>query len=311
MNFPPFALLMVVLTSAPIARAETPPPLTAAVLDFKEAGDDLAGAGVSVSTLLQVRLGSDSDSPLVERAELNAILREQELTVTDSLSAGQAARLGELIGAEVIISGRVFAIDNRVHVVAKMISSSTGRVFGATAEYERQGEIDDAVSNLSLQIAKILKEKHAQLAAGKPLKERTSEKISALMKDRKAPKICVSIKELVRDMPTPDPAAQAALCSVLEAAGWTVVASGKESDVMVTGKAFSETGVRRGNLRFIRARLEFTVHDASGEILESGRVVSGNVDINEAVGHKNALQKSGMLAAVGVARIWATTENHP
>lgn len=312
MKYPAAILLLHLLFAVTsLVQAEGPPPLTAAVLDFKEAGDELAGTGVSISALLQVRLGSDSESPLVERAELKEVLREQELVLTDSVSPGQAARLGQLTGAEVLVSGRVFAIENRVYVVAKMISSSTGRVFGATAEYERQGKIDAAVSSLSAQIAKTLKDKRTELASGKPLEERVLEKVRAVMKDRKAPKIHVSIKELVLSKPAPDPAAQTELCRTLEAAGWTTVESEKEADLVVTGEAFAETGVRRGNLWFVRARLEFNVRSAAGNILKSDRVVAGNVDIAEAVGNKGALQKSGLLAATEVAAIWAASETHP
>jgi hypothetical protein len=291
-----------------MGQAATPPPLTAAVLDFKEAGDNLAGTGASISALLQVKLGSDSDSPLVERAELKEILREQELTLTDSVSPSQAARLGELTGAEVLVSGRVFAIENRVYIVAKMISSSTGRVFGASAEYERQGKIDTAVSSLSAQIAKTLKEKRAELAAGKPPEERQLETIKAVMKDRKAPKIHISIKEVILSKPAPDPAAQTELGRTLQAAGWTVVASAQDADVVVTGEAFAETGVRRGNLWFVRARLEFNMQSAAGKVLKTDRIVAGNVDIGEAVANKGALQKTGLLAAAEVAKIWAASE---
>jgi hypothetical protein len=300
--------LVILLATAPLVHADAPPPLTAAVLDFKEAADDLAGTGASISALLQVKLSTESESPLVERAELKEVLSEQELTLTDSVSPGQAARLGQLTGAEVLVSGRVFAVQNRVYVVAKMISSSTGRVFGVSADFERQGKIDSAVSSLSTQIAKTLKEKRPELASGRPLEERQLETIQAIMKDHKSPKIHVSIKELILSAPAPDPAAQTELCRTLQAAGWTVVATEQEADLVVTGEAFAETGIRRGNLWFVRARLEFTIKNAAEKILKSDRIVAGNVDLAEAVGNKGALQKTGLLAAAQVAQTWASAQ---
>lgn len=301
-------LLGFLFTTAPSSSAGEPPPLTAAVIDFKESSDDLAGTGASVSALLQVKLTSDSESPLVERAELKEILSEQELTLTDSVSPGQAARLGQLTGAEVLVSGRVFAVQNRVYLVAKLISASTGRVFGVSADYERQGKMEAAVSSLSKEIAKTLKEKQTELASAKSLEDRQQEALGEIMKDRKAPKLFVSIKEVILSAPAPDPAAQTELCRTLQAAGWIIVASEQDADVVVTGEAFAETGIRRGNLWFVRARLEFTIKNSAGKILKTDRVVAGNVDIAEAVGNKGALQKTGLIAATGVAGIWAAAE---
>ena len=300
-------LFSILLVSASLVHAGELPPLTAAVLNFKESAEDVAGSGASISALLQVKLITDSESPLVERAELIEILSEQELALTDLVSPGQAARLGQLTGAEVLISGRVFAIQNRVHIVAKMISSSTGRVFGVSSEYERGGKIDAAVSSLSKQIAKTLKEKRTELIGEKPLEERQLQVIQAIMRDRKAPKVFVAIKEVILSAPAPDPAAQTELGRTLQAAGWTVVGTREEADVIVMGEGFAETGIRRGNLWFVRARLEYTIQNASAKILKSDRIVAGNVDISEAVGNKGALQKTGLLAATEVAKIWASS----
>src|SRR6478735_7769425 len=235
-------LILVTITASPSSSAGEPPP-TAAILDFKEASDDLAGTGASVSALLQVNLTSDSESPLVERAELKEILSEQELTLTDSVSPGQAAKLGQLTGAEVLVSGRVFTAQNRVYLVAKLISASTGRVFGVSADYERQGKMEVAVSTLSKEVAKTLKEKRTELACEKSLEDRQHDALTAIMKDRKAPKLFVSIKEVILNAPAPDPAAQTELCRTLQAAGWAVVASEQEADVVVTGEAFAEIGI--------------------------------------------------------------------
>ena len=286
------------------ARAEEAPPLSAAVLDFKDGSEDLAGTGASISALLQVKLTKESDSPLVERAELKEVISEHELTLTDSVTPGQAAKVGQLTGAEVLVSGRTFAVQGRVHLVAKVISSSTGRVFGATSDYERQGKMDDAVGVLAVEVAKILKDRKNDLRGGKSLEERQIESLKAKMKDRKPPKVYVSVKEEILRVPAPDPAVRTELCRSLQAAGWTVVEAEREADVLVTGEAFAETGTRRGSLWFVRARLEFTVKNNEGKVLKTDRIVAGNVDLAEAVGCKGALQKAGLLASTQVADAW-------
>ncbi len=72
--------------------------------------------------------------------------------------------------------------------------------------------------------------------------------------------------------------------------------------LIIRGEAFAETAIRRGNLWFTRARLEFTVTNAKGEVLKTDRIVCGNVDLAQAVGAKGALQKAGLMAAPEVAK---------
>ena len=277
-------------------------PLSVAVLNFGDGSNDLKGVGTSISALLQVQLTIHSDAILVERAELNEVLAEQELTLSDAVTPAQAAKVAQLTGAEVLISGRVFTVQNRVHLVAKVISSSTSRVFGATASYDNGKPLDGAVEKLATDVGKILKDKNADLRGGASLEEKTNAEVAALLKDKPAKKFYVNIPESIIQVIVPDPAAQTEIARTLEAAGWKSVATADEAEVIIRGEAFAETAIRRGNLWFTRARLEFTVINAKGEVLKTDRIVCGNVDLAQAVGAKGALQKSGLLAATVVAK---------
>ena len=286
------------------AMAEDALPLSAAVLDFREADPALEGTGASVANLLQVKLTAVSSAILVERAELKEILAEHELTLSDAVSPGQAAKVGQLTGAETLITGRVFNIQDRTHLVAKVISSSSGRIFGATTDFEKGGKLDAAVESLAGKVAAILKDKVADLRGAKPLEDRQLEALKEKMKDQAAPKVYVSVKEAVVQAAGPDPAAQTELRRTLQRAGWAIVEAEGEADVLVQGEAFAEIGVRRGNLWFTRARLEFTVKDHAGKVLITDRVVAGNVDLAQLISGKGALQKTGLLASTVVADAW-------
>jgi hypothetical protein len=74
--------------------------------------------------------------------------------------------------------------------------------------------------------------------------------------------------------------------------------STNRADVEITGEAFSEFGLRKGNLQSCRARIEITAHDkASGNIIAVDRQTSVAVDIAEHVAAKTALQNgAGELA---------------
>ena len=299
-----FILSLALLAPWSAALAEDAAPLSAAVLDFREAEPALEGTGASVATLLQVKLSAASDAMLVERAELNEILAEHELTLSDAVAPGQAAKVGQLTGAEALITGRVFNIQNRTHLVAKVVSTSSGRVFGATTDFEKGGKLDGAVDALATKVAGVLKDKVKDLRGAKPLEERQLEALKEKMKDQAAPKAYISVKEAVLQAPAPDPAAQTELRRTLQAAGWTLVENEGEADVLVHGEAFAETGNRRGNLWFTRARLEFTVKDRAAKVLLTERVVAGNVDLAQLISSKGALQKTGLLASTLVADAW-------
>ena len=277
-------------------------PLSVAVLNFGDGSTDLEGVGTSISALLQVQLTIHSDAILVERAELNEVLAEQELTLSDAVTPTQAAKVAQLTGAEVLISGRVFTVQDRVHIVAKVISSSTSRVFGATAAYDQGKPLDGAVEKLATDVGKILKDKNADLRGGASLEEKTNAEVAALLKDKPAKKFYVNIPESIIQVIVPDPAAQTEIARTLEAAGWKSVATADEAEVIIRGEAFAETAIRRGNLWFTRARLEFTVTNAKGVVLKTDRIVCGNVDLAQAVGAKGALQKAGLMAAPEVAK---------
>lgn len=303
--FPLLAACTTFLT-VPVLAEETaaPQPLSAAVLDFKEGSQDLAGVGSSVSALLQVQLTTHSDAILVERAELNEILAEQELTLSDAVTPAQAAKVAQLTGAEVLVSGRVFAVQDRIHLVAKVISSSTSRVFGATASYDRGKPMDEAVEKLGKDVANLLKEKSADLRGGPSLEERTLAQMKSLMEKHKPGRVYVHIPETIVQVIVPDPAAQTELARTFEAAGWTVVESADKADLVIKGEAFAETGMRRGNLWFTRARLEFKVLATDGKTLKTDRVVCGNVDLAQAVAAKGSLQKAGLQAAPVALKAW-------
>jgi hypothetical protein len=292
------------LPAASPAEEAPPPPLSAAVLNFADGANGLDGVGSSVSALLQVQLTIHSDAILVERAELDEILAEQELTLSGTVTPDQAAKVAQLTGAEVLVSGRVFAVQDRVHVVAKVISASTSRVFGATASYDRGKPLDGAVEKLGRDVAGILEEKAGDLRGGPSLEARTLAAVRKTLEGEPSRRVYVHIPEEIIRAPVPDPAAQTEVARTFEAAGWTVVGAEKDADLIVRGEAFAEIGVRRGNLWFTRARLEFTARAADGKILKTDRVVAGNVDLAQAVSAKGALQKTGLLATPEIARAW-------
>lgn len=286
------------------AEDSPPPPLSLAVLDFGEAGEELEGTGKSVAALLQVQLTTHSDAVLVERAELKEVLAEQELGLSGAVSATQAAKVSQMTGAEVLIAGRVFAVENKIHIVAKVISASTSRVFGATASYDRGQPLDGAMEKLGKDVAEVLKNKVGDLRGGISLEQKTLATMKQTLDGMPTGKIYVHVPETIIQAVVPDPAAQTEILRSFEALGWQSTDKEQEADLLIRGEAFAEAGMRHGNLWFTRARLEFKLIDKAGKILKTDRVVVGNMDLAPAVSAKGALQKAGLVAAPVAAAAW-------
>jgi hypothetical protein len=90
-----------------------------------------------------------------------------------------------------------------------------------------------------------------------------------------------------------DPAAQTELSLILKQCGFTVVddLSTNTAEIAITGEAFSEFGMRKGNLQSCRARIEIKARNvASGNIITVDRQTSVAVDLAEHIAAKTALQ---------------------
>jgi hypothetical protein len=111
----------------------------------------------------------------------------------------------------------------------------------------------------------------------------------------KLPVVSVSIVERHFGAPTIDPAAQTELGKILGECGFKLVddKSDDRADVEFVGEAFSEFGMRKGNLVSCRARVELKVRNkATGQLLAVDRQTSVAVDVSEQIAGKLALQQA-------------------
>lgn len=272
-------------------------PLHAAVFDFTDGSDHLKGQGESFGKLLNALLSTRDGIFLVERAELNKVLAEQELGLGGNVSTASAIKVGHLTGAQILITGRVFAAGKKTYAVAKVISAETSRVYGATVSYTDQENLDEVVNKLAGKIAKLIKEKGDTLRS----KAETYKQIIArLKKDLKAPlpKIYVHVTEQHLRQAVPDPACETEIQRVLQDCGFTVVENVADADISITGEAFSQFAARRGNLVACRARAEIKINDLKNKkLIRSDRITVGAVDLAEEAAGKAALQKAGLKLA--------------
>jgi hypothetical protein len=300
MKFVLLPALFVIIATATIAAEPAKAPLAIAVFEFQSPEESVRDLGTKVSTLLGAEFAADTRFISVERAELDKALGEQELGLSGTISQESAAKVGQLTGARLLVTGRVMKADRDTIIVAKLIGTETSRVFAEKATLTPTGSMADTVAALEKKLAALALENATALVATTedPGAQIARLKQSLEGKPRKA--VSVSIPEQHFGRPVVDPAAETELSLLLKECGFSLVdaKSAIKPDVEIVGEAFSERGLQKGNLIGCRARVEVKVRRLSdGVILSADRQVGVAVDLAEHVAAKSALQSAARALA--------------
>ncbi|RMG55900.1 MAG: hypothetical protein D6717_07275 [Gammaproteobacteria bacterium] len=114
--------------------------ITVAVLPF--AGNDAVaaeGAAANVAAELAARSGWT----LVERAELERLLKEIRLSLSDLVDPAHAVEAGRFLGARYMVFGSLQQLEERVRLTCRMVEVATGRIVAAASLYgRREGQFD-------------------------------------------------------------------------------------------------------------------------------------------------------------------------
>jgi hypothetical protein len=302
-------VLVTLLLAGGMARALAADILTVAVFDFESKDEAVRDLGPKISALVNAHLSADPQLITVERAELEKVLGEQELGLSGTVSPESAAKVGNLTGAKVLVTGRVMKIENNLTLVAKIIGTETSRVYGEIVSGKSGANITDLSAELAKKIAADVTQKGDTLIAEVETHEDRVAKIKeklATVKEKlklygnKLPSVSVKIPEQHVGQRVMDPAAQTELSLLLQQCGFTLVDDNSSSkpDIEITGEALSELGMRKGNLQSCRARIEIKARDrVTGNIICVDRQTSVAVDLAEHIAAKTALQNgAGQLA---------------
>ena len=294
------ALLTFLLAAGTLACRAAQEVLTVAVFDFESRDENVRDLGPKVAALVSARLSAEPQIMTVERAELAKLLGEQELGLSGSVSTDTAAKVGQLTGAKVLITGRVFRTDDETIAVAKIIGTETSRVYGEMAGGPVKASVSDLSDKLAKKIVAVVTGKGDTLVAKVETREDRIERMKKALKGDKRPIISVKIVERHFGAPTIDPAAETELAKIAGECGFKLVddKSDTKPDVEITGEAFSEFGLRKGSLVSCKARVEIKVREkTSGNVLFVDRQTSVAVDISEQIAGKSALQTAAMELA--------------
>ena len=244
---------------APAPEAATP-SYTVAVLPFAAKGAELEPMGEDLYQLLGAYMSAAEGMMMVERAEVDKALSEVELGKSGTVDPETAAKVGHLVGAQVLVTGRIIPVQRDLTIVAKIIGVETGRTYGEISEMPANGNIKTAALELSEKVSASIAKQGETLVARVAGKEDVVAKLLPLVEGRKnLPTVSVVIDAMNMNRTDTDTSAQTEIAWVLEKLGFTIIdplASNKKADVEVTGSAISEFAMRKGNLVSAKARVE-------------------------------------------------------
>ncbi len=293
MKTPLLSILFLFAFFGPLAASE-PDPISVAIFDFQVSGEKFGDAGKEAALLLNAGLSSSPNVLLVERQELEKILGEQELGLSGTVDAPTAAKIGLLTGAKVLITGRLFESGDKIFLVAKVMSTGNGRVFGETVSFPSLKTLDQTVETLKGKLETLLEKRAAALVPETESPQARIARWKKTVEGKPLPKVSVAITEQHLSARVIDPAVETEFKLTLEQLGFPIVNAG-ESDLQISGEAFSEAGMRRGNLVTARARVEIGVHrKADGALIAVDRQTDAGLDLAENTAAKKALENAAV-----------------
>jgi TolB-like protein len=132
--------------------------ITLAIADFDNNSNEfyLDNWEKMIPDYLKSELASCKKMILVERQNLESVLKEQALGMTGLIDSSTAQKVGDLLGAQFIISGTVSKPGDWYRIDAKIIRVSTGEVHSEKVRSKDDQHLNEMVQLLANNIISIL-----------------------------------------------------------------------------------------------------------------------------------------------------------
>jgi TolB-like protein len=137
------ALLAASCAGAPPPGAPASARPAVAVFDFeaKSADPQAAGIGADVAQSLTEALLKGGKLRPVERADLDKLLKEQELSLSGAVREEDALKIGRIAGARYILLGSVSLVADQVRINARLLDAETAEIVLADSAYGPRKDI--------------------------------------------------------------------------------------------------------------------------------------------------------------------------
>lgn len=286
--------------------------ITIAIMDFESNAPGNPDLGSQISDIITARMSIYEQFRLVQRQNISDILKEHQLNLTGMVDTSHAIKIGNMFGAQIIVFGRAFPIDEDLYLAARIVSTETSRVKGIIVKGKRQEELSGLIERMVEKLLQGLNEWSPELLAKPDL---PGDKISLLklqIKDAKLPSLSVKITENHKNRTAPTSAAATEMKKVFQQIGFIIVSFNdtdnnpcpKNADIMITGEGFSEFGAQLNGLAGCSARLQVQAVDCKTQkSIASEQTTRRSVDLSETIAAQTALQAAGRELAFKLAEI--------
>jgi TolB-like protein len=298
--------------------------VTIAIMDFESKAPGNPDFGHQVAEILTVRLSMLDAATVVDRSRLTDVLEEQKLKLRGLTDQEQAAEVGKLLGAQIMVFGKIFPVGGELYVTMKLIGVETGQLKGAIAKGKMTEDLSVILDRATDELVKRVEMDAATLL---PAAQRTEDPLSRLadrLSGKTLPAVAVVIPESHVTRRIPDPAAETEIKRLLYKLGFPVASVDESAlgewaksfrpkdpswpstldnvDIVVVGEAFSEMAGTYQGLISCSARAEVRAVDRkTGKVLAVTRTTQRAVDLSENIAAKTALQKCGHVAGLEIA----------
>jgi TolB-like protein len=274
-----------------LAADKSAPQLSVAVYDFSDAEKSGGNYGAKVTALVTANLSAESDIVMVERSDLRKALGEQAVGISGMVNADTAAKIGQITGAKVLVSGQVMKMDKgRLVIVANIVGTETGRLFAEKVDGAAEN-LTDLTMELSRNVAKNIRDHAAGFVGNETMThEQYLDRMVKNITGTNRPSVSVAFHFPKKHDPTSS-TANSEMSLILQKAGFTVVDSHSEHkpDIEITGVVDGQPGPKKGSLFSCRVVVEGKAQERkTGKIIIIDREIGDAVDTGKMTASRNA-----------------------
>ena len=124
-----------------------------AVMDFTSFMMGQAGSqvnlGKAISAMLVTEFSGREGIQVIERAELNAMIEEQDLTLLGRVQESQAIELGKMLGVQYILLGQVTSIVDNLRMDIRAVDVETSEILTVLKKSDKTSELLSVVVGLA------------------------------------------------------------------------------------------------------------------------------------------------------------------
>jgi hypothetical protein len=287
--------------------------VTVAIIDFESKAPGNAELGRQIGDILTARLSIYNQFRLVERRNMENLLKEHQLSLSGLTDTDDVIKVGKVVGAKIMIFGSIFAVEKELYIAAKIVGVETSQVKGVLATGKLESSVAEIISQLTDKLIDGLNKWTPELLPKADNFQNPVVKLKEQLKDKKLPSVAVLVTEQHVSSPAVgDPAAEIEIKKVLKEVGFNVTEADRKTlekwskdyslmgvDIIITGQGISEFGARIGGLVSCSARLEIQATEReSHNIITAQRTTRRAVDLSENIAAKTALQAAGRELAI-------------